>query len=134
MSNEVRTCRASRATIVLPRRWAGTSLQVPRRGSTQLHYLLARRARCGVRNCATRHKIFNGIVLMLGWIAEFTPCLKLCDTSAARRPPRAPRDCVWCALCRVHGRPNLCRCILSIAPADLEAVLYRIEGMPGVAW
>jgi hypothetical protein len=34
----------------------------------------------------------------------------------------------------VHGRPSLCRRVLSIASADLEAVLYRIEGLPGMAW
>lgn len=34
----------------------------------------------------------------------------------------------------VHGRPSLCRCVLSITSADLEAVLYRVEGMPGMAW
>ena len=31
-------------------------------------------------------------------------------------------------------RPHLCGCVLSIASADLEAVLYRIEGMPSMAW
>ena len=34
----------------------------------------------------------------------------------------------------VHGRPSLCRCVLSITSADLEAVLYRVEGMPSMAW
>ena len=69
--------------------------------------------------------------------AEFTPAVKLCVTSARRvAVGRRARRATACGArsAVVHGRPSLCRCILSIASADLEAVLYRIEGMPGVAW
>ena len=49
------------------------------------------------------------------------------------------RALCWQLRCRrcaplVHDRPSLCGRVLSIASADLEAVLYRVEGMPGMAW
>ena len=67
MSNDVRTCRASRATYRATKTMLDGRAQVYKchgGGARSSTTSLARRARCGVRNCATRHKSLNGIVLI----------------------------------------------------------------------
>ena len=64
MSNDVRTCRASRATYRATKTMGGHKSTSATAGEHAApHPALARRARCGVRNCATRHKSLNGIVI-----------------------------------------------------------------------